>query len=611
MTDDTTSPEPEKDDAPAELPAAPSDAEASKASPETYRLYEKVEAPPDDASNAKKSGSSQKAKRSKRSKTSPEDEGSEDSAMAKGTSRVQNIKHLSISILSPEAKKESETSQEAEAHKTSADPGAAEPSPEPKKESDSLSEDVGLPKIAGAAPVVVKMKKCPHCQKDIVSFAVKCPYCHFDLRTPPAVQKNHFHGWTASQSVLFLAVITPVIILFSIPVINGFFLSAPETAETSGVMPAGTVEDVGSSTALVNSPIREPKASFGDGNYVVNTDIQPGIYKNSGSRSCYYARLKGFGGTASDIIVQGNTDGSAVVMINASDAGFVSVRCGTWSKISSQSAPKILPAKKTTYAPPTAATNPPPASPPTFQQSAYYITPSGAVVTGNGDVFQAAPPPPPPPAAPDEAQKRAAGESYYSAHGTCAGLADLDEYGYCISYAYNQPSNPPPPPPPPVPPPPTPPPPPPPPPPVAPPPVTPPPPPPAPPPPPPPPPPITPPPPPPPTPPPPTPPPPPPPGPTWHSAYSASAQNEQVTPPFPLQGSRQRVSYTCALVGGATWGWFAGIIESSPAGEYDKFADSVVCPDSGTFEYTLPPGQYYLDLDTNNPSYVVTVEDYY
>jgi len=80
------------------------------------------------------------------------------------------------------------------------------------------------------------------------------------------------------------------------------------------------------------SQITQSKTSFGDGIYIVGTDLEPGTYKNSGGQGCYWARLSGFGGTLDEIKANGNTDTSTIVTIVASDKGFQSNRCGTWTK---------------------------------------------------------------------------------------------------------------------------------------------------------------------------------------------------------------------------------------------------------------------------------------
>lgn len=81
------------------------------------------------------------------------------------------------------------------------------------------------------------------------------------------------------------------------------------------------------------SIITTSKTSFGDGMYIVRTDILPGTYKSSGQQGCYYARLKGFSNTIDDIIANNNTDTSAIVTIAATDKGFQSENCGTWTKM--------------------------------------------------------------------------------------------------------------------------------------------------------------------------------------------------------------------------------------------------------------------------------------
>lgn len=81
------------------------------------------------------------------------------------------------------------------------------------------------------------------------------------------------------------------------------------------------------------SAITESKISFGEGAYIVGTDIEAGTYRNSGSSGCYYERLSEFTGDFDAIIANGNTNASAVVTIAPTDAGFQSQGCGTWSKL--------------------------------------------------------------------------------------------------------------------------------------------------------------------------------------------------------------------------------------------------------------------------------------
>ncbi len=80
------------------------------------------------------------------------------------------------------------------------------------------------------------------------------------------------------------------------------------------------------------SQITTSKTTFSDGMYIVGTDITPGTYKNTGDQGCYYARLRGFGGTIDDIIANNNVDAVTIVTIAASDKGFQATGCGTWTK---------------------------------------------------------------------------------------------------------------------------------------------------------------------------------------------------------------------------------------------------------------------------------------
>jgi hypothetical protein len=74
--------------------------------------------------------------------------------------------------------------------------------------------------------------------------------------------------------------------------------------------------------------------SFGDGVWRVGADIQPGTYRATDTRECYWERMRDFGSGLDSIIANENVNGPAVVTIAPSDAGFKSVRCGTWTKVS-------------------------------------------------------------------------------------------------------------------------------------------------------------------------------------------------------------------------------------------------------------------------------------
>ncbi len=77
-----------------------------------------------------------------------------------------------------------------------------------------------------------------------------------------------------------------------------------------------------------------PEPGFGDGTWLVGTDIEPGRYRATDGRSCYWERLAGLSGSFSDIIANGNEDGaSAVVDVAETDRAFSTERCGRWTQL--------------------------------------------------------------------------------------------------------------------------------------------------------------------------------------------------------------------------------------------------------------------------------------
>jgi hypothetical protein len=68
-----------------------------------------------------------------------------------------------------------------------------------------------------------------------------------------------------------------------------------------------------------------------DGVFIVGTDLAAGTYSAPGGSSCYWVRLSGFGGTGGEIIANGLGSAPVVVTVSASDRGFQTSSCGTWS----------------------------------------------------------------------------------------------------------------------------------------------------------------------------------------------------------------------------------------------------------------------------------------
>ena len=107
--------------------------------------------------------------------------------------------------------------------------------------------------------------------------------------------------------------------------------ATPTLAET---VEPGDATDGPTPAANVTAEPDAPATSFGDGEHIVGTDIEPGTYRSSASttasNSCFWQRLSGFG-SMSNAITSRLVNDPTVVTIVDSDAGFFSQNCGTWS----------------------------------------------------------------------------------------------------------------------------------------------------------------------------------------------------------------------------------------------------------------------------------------
>jgi hypothetical protein len=72
---------------------------------------------------------------------------------------------------------------------------------------------------------------------------------------------------------------------------------------------------------------------FGNGTFIVRTDITPGTYRARGGSGCYWARLRSFGGDTGSIIANDLPTGPTIVTIKPTDRGFESHGCGTWTRL--------------------------------------------------------------------------------------------------------------------------------------------------------------------------------------------------------------------------------------------------------------------------------------
>ena len=120
------------------------------------------------------------------------------------------------------------------------------------------------------------------------------------------------------------------------------FLPTPVPTPTSTPLVVPTLRPTATSaptpTATI-TPTPAPQAGFGDGTWLIHTDVVPGLYSAPGGDSCYWERLSGFGG--SDIIANGFGSIRPVVEISPEDQGFSTSDCGRWRLVAEVLIPQI------------------------------------------------------------------------------------------------------------------------------------------------------------------------------------------------------------------------------------------------------------------------------
>ncbi len=93
-------------------------------------------------------------------------------------------------------------------------------------------------------------------------------------------------------------------------------------------------EDCGTWSTDLTPRTASPVSPFGAGSYLVGSEVAPGLWRNDDSSdSCYWARLTGFSGDLTEIITNSFSTEIQTVAIGASDEGFESSNCGTWTKV--------------------------------------------------------------------------------------------------------------------------------------------------------------------------------------------------------------------------------------------------------------------------------------
>lgn len=78
-----------------------------------------------------------------------------------------------------------------------------------------------------------------------------------------------------------------------------------------------------------------PKTTFGNGMYLVGTQVEAGTYQAPGGSNCYYERRSDTAADLNGIIAnEWSPDNSQqIVTIDPSDVAFKTKGCGTWTKI--------------------------------------------------------------------------------------------------------------------------------------------------------------------------------------------------------------------------------------------------------------------------------------
>tara|TARA_B100000579_G_scaffold310713_2_gene260348 strand:+ start:82 stop:522 length:441 start_codon:yes stop_codon:yes gene_type:complete len=96
-------------------------------------------------------------------------------------------------------------------------------------------------------------------------------------------------------------------------------------------------EDSVTNTTNYETSGKEFPETFGSGTWEVGVDIEAGTYVSRRDESvsfnnpfCSWERLRGLGGTISETITAGLTDGNAIVEIEPDDIGFTSIGCEDW-----------------------------------------------------------------------------------------------------------------------------------------------------------------------------------------------------------------------------------------------------------------------------------------
>lgn len=109
----------------------------------------------------------------------------------------------------------------------------------------------------------------------------------------------------------------------------------PSPQSTAASSPASIAP--GTNPPVVTPAPTPAPRTFQDGEHRVGTDIEPGTYRAVKAPSsvaedfCAWERVSGFGGSEAELIANSAGVGPRVATVAASDVGFITENCGTWT----------------------------------------------------------------------------------------------------------------------------------------------------------------------------------------------------------------------------------------------------------------------------------------
>jgi zinc-ribbon domain len=109
--------------------------------------------------------------------------------------------------------------------------------------------------------------------------------------------------------------------------------SAPTATRSQTVTQTETTASVQTVTKTVKVKPPGPKIAFGDGVFLVGSEIRPGTYRAPGGSGCYWERDRDLTGGLNSILANGNPSGQTIVTILSTDKAFQSNGCGGWRRV--------------------------------------------------------------------------------------------------------------------------------------------------------------------------------------------------------------------------------------------------------------------------------------